>query len=76
VRAAEALCAAAENARRRGACDEGVKLTKDALRLLENLSERERAAAERKIRKQLAGMESLTAASRSELTLPLRSKSG
>jgi hypothetical protein len=64
VRAAQALCAAAESARQRGACDEGVKLMKDALRLLENLSERDRAAAERKIRKQLAGMEALTAASR------------
>jgi hypothetical protein len=41
-----------------------VKLMKDALRLLENLSERDRAAAERKIRKQLAGMETSTAAAR------------
>jgi len=64
VRAAQALCTAAENAQRRGARDEGVKLMKDALRLLENLSERDRATAERKIRKQLAGMEALTAASR------------
>jgi predicted ATPase/DNA-binding winged helix-turn-helix (wHTH) protein len=64
VRAAQALCSAAENARRRGACDEGVKLMKDALRLLENLSERDRAAAERKIRKQLAEMETSTAAAR------------
>jgi predicted ATPase len=64
VRAAQALCSAAENAQRRGACDEGVKLMKDALRLLENLSERDRAAAERKIRKQLAGMETSTAAAR------------
>jgi hypothetical protein len=37
---------------------------KDALRLLENLSERDRATPERKIRRQLAGMEALTAASR------------
>jgi hypothetical protein len=37
---------------------------KDALRLLENLSERDRATAERKVRKQLAGMEALTASSR------------
>jgi hypothetical protein len=64
VRAAQALCTAAENAQRRGARDEGVKLMKDALRLLENLSERDRATAERKIRKQLAGMEALMVASR------------
>jgi len=64
VRAAQALCTAAENAQRRGARDEGVKLMKDALRLLENLSERDRATAERKVRKQLAGMEALTASSR------------
>jgi hypothetical protein len=37
---------------------------KDALRLLENLSERDRATAERKIRKQLAGIEALMVASR------------
>jgi hypothetical protein len=65
VRAAQALCAAAENAQRRGARDEGMKLMKDALRLLENLSQRDRAAAEKKIRKQLAEMEgALAAASR------------
>ncbi len=64
VRAAQALCTAAENAQRRGARDEGVKLMKDALRLLENLSERDRAITERKIRKQLAGMEALMVASR------------
>jgi hypothetical protein len=64
VRAAQALCSAAENAQRRGACEESVKLMKDALRLLENLSERDRAAAERKIRKQLAEMETSTAAAR------------
>jgi predicted ATPase/DNA-binding winged helix-turn-helix (wHTH) protein len=64
VRAAQALCTAAENAQRRGARDEGVKLMKDALRLLENLSERDRATAERKIRKQLAGIEALMVASR------------
>jgi predicted ATPase/DNA-binding winged helix-turn-helix (wHTH) protein len=57
VRAAQALCGAAENALRRGAREEGVKLMNDALRLLENLSERDRAAAEKKIRKQLAGMD-------------------
>jgi predicted ATPase len=61
-RAARALCAAAENAQRRGARDEGVKLIKDALRLLENLSARDRAAAERKIREQLAGMDKAAAA--------------
>ncbi len=60
-RAARALCAAAGNAERRGARDEGVKLMKDALRLLENLSERDRAAAEMKIREQLAGMDEATA---------------
>jgi predicted ATPase len=60
-RAARALCAAAENAQRRGARDEGVKLMKDALRLLENLSERDRAAAEMKIREQLAGMDEAAA---------------
>ena len=64
VRAAQALCTAAENAQRRGARDEGVKLMKDALRLLENLSARDRATAERKIRKQLAGIEALMVASR------------
>jgi predicted ATPase len=60
-RAAGALCAAAENAERRGARDEGVKLIKDALRLLGNLSERDRATAERKIRQQLAGMDEAAA---------------
>jgi predicted ATPase/DNA-binding winged helix-turn-helix (wHTH) protein len=57
VRAAQALCAAAESARQRGARDESEKLMKDALRLLENLSTRDRAAAEKKIRKQLAGID-------------------
>jgi len=57
VRAAQALCAAARNARQRGACDEAVKLTEHALRLLENLSERDRQATERTVREQLAGME-------------------
>jgi predicted ATPase len=60
-RAARALCAAAENAQRRGARDEGVKLMKDALRLLENLSERDRAAAEMEIREQLADMDEAAA---------------
>jgi predicted ATPase/DNA-binding winged helix-turn-helix (wHTH) protein len=50
VRAAQALCAAAEKALRRGARDESVKLG--------NLSERDRAAAEKKIRKQLTGIDS------------------
>jgi predicted ATPase len=58
VRAAQALCAAAEKALRRGARDESVKLMNDALRLLGNLSERDRAAAEKKIRKQLTGIDS------------------
>jgi predicted ATPase/DNA-binding winged helix-turn-helix (wHTH) protein len=57
VRAAQALCGAAENALRRGARAESVKLMNDALRLLENLSERDRAAVEKKIRKQLAGID-------------------
>jgi hypothetical protein len=35
-----------------------VKLMNDALRLLGNLSERDRAAAEKKIRKQLTGIDS------------------
>ncbi len=56
ARAAQALCAAAGTAMRRGARDEGVKLTQHALRLLENLSEPERQAAERKTRQQIAGV--------------------
>jgi predicted ATPase len=60
-RAARALSAAAENAQRRGAHDEGMTLMKDALRLLENLSQRDRAAAEMKIREQLAGMDEAAA---------------
>jgi hypothetical protein len=57
VRAAQALCTAAGNAMRRGARDEGVKLTERALQLLENLSEPDREAAERKIRQQIVGVE-------------------
>jgi predicted ATPase/DNA-binding winged helix-turn-helix (wHTH) protein len=53
-RAAQALCTAAANTLRRGARDEGVKLTERALRLLENLSEPDREAAELKIREQIA----------------------
>jgi predicted ATPase len=56
LRAAQAHCAAAENALRRGARDEADKLLEHALRLLENLSERDRAAAEKKIRQQIAGI--------------------
>jgi predicted ATPase/DNA-binding winged helix-turn-helix (wHTH) protein len=56
ARAAQALCTAAGTAMRRGARDEGVKLTERALRLLENLSEPDRQAAERKTRQQIAGM--------------------
>jgi predicted ATPase len=56
ARAAQALCTAAGTAMRRGARDEGVKLTERALRLLENLSEPERQAAERKTRQQIAGV--------------------
>jgi predicted ATPase len=56
ARAAQALCTAARTAMRRGARDEGVKLTERALRLLENLSEPERQAAERKTRQQIAGV--------------------
>jgi predicted ATPase len=56
ARAAQALCTAAGSAMRRGARDEGVKLTERALRLLENLSEPERQAAERKTRQQIAGV--------------------
>jgi predicted ATPase len=54
ARAALALCTAAGTAMRRGARDEGVKLTERALRLLENLSEPERQAAERTTRQQIA----------------------
>jgi len=56
VRAARALCIAAGNALRRGARDEGLKLTERALRLLENLSEPGREAAESEIRQQIAGL--------------------
>ncbi len=56
ARAAEALCTAAGTAMRRGARDEGVKLTERALRLLENLSEPDRQAAEKKTRQQIAGI--------------------
>ena len=56
ARAAHALCTAAGTAMRRGARDEGVKLTERALRLLENLSEPDRQAAERKTRQQIAGV--------------------
>ncbi len=56
ARAAQALCTAAGTAMRRGARDEGVKLTERALRLLENLSEPEPQAAERKTRQQIAGV--------------------
>ena len=59
VRAAQALCTAAGNAMRRGARDEGVKLTERALRLLGNLSEPDRKVAERKIREQIAGVEGM-----------------
>jgi hypothetical protein len=47
ARAAQALCTAAGTAMRRGARDEGLKLTERALRLLENWSEPERQAAEK-----------------------------
>jgi predicted ATPase/DNA-binding winged helix-turn-helix (wHTH) protein len=56
ARAAQALCVAAGTAMRRGARDESVKLTERALRLLENLSEPDRQAAERKTRQQIAGV--------------------
>jgi predicted ATPase/DNA-binding winged helix-turn-helix (wHTH) protein len=56
VRAARALCIAAGNALRRGARDEGIKLTERALHLLENLSEPDREAAESEIRPQIAGL--------------------
>jgi len=56
TRAAQALCTAAGNAMRRGALDESVKLTDRALRLLENLSEPDRQAAERETRQQIAGV--------------------
>ena len=56
VRAAKALSIAAQSALRRGARDEGLKLMEHALRLLENLSERDRTAAESKIREQIAAM--------------------
>jgi predicted ATPase len=55
VRAAQALRVAAQRALRRGAHDEGVKLMEHAMRLLENLDERDRAAAQRKICK-IAGI--------------------
>jgi predicted ATPase len=56
VRAAQALCTAAGTAVRRGARDEGVKLTERALQLLQNLSEPDREAAERKTRQQISIM--------------------
>jgi predicted ATPase/DNA-binding winged helix-turn-helix (wHTH) protein len=56
ARAAQALCTAAGTAIQRGARDEGVQLTERALRLLENLSEPDRQAAERKTRQQIAGL--------------------
>ena len=56
ARAAQALCTAAGTAMRRGAHDEGVKLTERALRLLENLSEPDRQEAEKKTRQQIAGV--------------------
>jgi predicted ATPase/DNA-binding winged helix-turn-helix (wHTH) protein len=56
ARAAQALCTAAGTAMRRGARDESVTLTERALRLLENLSEPDRQAAERKTRQQIAGV--------------------
>jgi predicted ATPase/DNA-binding winged helix-turn-helix (wHTH) protein len=56
VRAAQALCTAAGSAVRRGARDEGVKLTERALQLLQNLSETDREAAERETRQQIAAM--------------------
>jgi predicted ATPase len=56
ARAAQALCTAAGNAMRRGARDEGLKSTERALRLLQNLSEPDREAAETKIRQQIAGL--------------------
>ena len=59
VRAAQALCTAAQNSLRRGAREESVELMDHALRLLENVSERDRAAAEVKIRDQIAGMDQL-----------------
>jgi predicted ATPase len=59
VRTAQALRAAAENALRRGAREESVELMEHALRLLENVSERDRPAAEMKIRDRIAGMDEL-----------------
>jgi predicted ATPase len=56
VRAAQALCTAAGTAVRRGARDEGVKLTERALQLLQNLSEPDREAAERETRQRIAAM--------------------
>ena len=41
---------------RRGARDEGMKTTERALRLLENLSEPDREAAETRVRQQIAGL--------------------
>jgi predicted ATPase len=57
VRAAQALYDAAESAVRRGAREEGSKLMKDALRLLENLNGRDRASAEMKISQRLAQLD-------------------
>jgi predicted ATPase len=56
VRAAQALCTAARTAVRRGAHDEGAKLTQRALQLLQNLSEPDREAAERETRQQIEQM--------------------
>jgi predicted ATPase len=50
VRAAQALSSAAEMALQRGARNEGVKLVEQALRILENLNDQDRAATETKIR--------------------------
>ncbi|HTZ57844.1 MAG TPA: AAA family ATPase [Acidobacteriaceae bacterium] len=54
ARAAQALCAAAGTAMKRGAREEGVQLTERALRLLENLSGPDRQVAERQARRQIA----------------------
>lgn len=59
VRAAQALCAAAEKALRRGAREESMKLMEHGLRLLENVSERDRATTEMKIRDQIARINAL-----------------
>ncbi|MGB8539211.1 MAG: AAA family ATPase [Acidobacteriaceae bacterium] len=56
VRAAQALCTAARTAVRRGARDEGVKLTERALQLLQNLGEPGREVAVRETRQQISAM--------------------